>query len=393
MQPNEPTNFLRLSTALKIFCGSSVKVNMLPHAEALLRDYLLNYKELYGLGAMKPNFHWAVHLRQQILDYGPVYNFWAFLSERLNKVLKGSNSNNWIGGQIEISMMREFARGSQIDSLARGASATTISPIIKALLERMINDHQEALGTVQDAATERESDELNSYLSIQPGPSVLTPQRLSDDARVALYHHYNRQEKKVHYALEINHPHTSSQLNDFALFYQFVLLDGRRLTPLSKTTRESARSSLVKVLINDKSYYGEVINIFSHTQAGLSDGTQLLAEFRWMIELPLSPVEGDPWSEFPELDVMCFKLKEYRKPGDVGSPPSVLPCSHITSQIARGVVDVTNPPMWITTTFDRVREQHLGYALIYSSLSMKASFRVANNNNNIHKTDQSRKKK
>ncbi|KIK79556.1 hypothetical protein PAXRUDRAFT_28387 [Paxillus rubicundulus Ve08.2h10] len=126
--------------------------------EALLQDYLLNYKELYGLGTMKPKFHWAVHLQQQILDYGPVYNFWAFLSEHLNKVLKGSNLNNWIGGQIEILMMREFVRGSQIDSLARGASATTISPIIKALLECLINDHQEALGTVQDAATERESN-------------------------------------------------------------------------------------------------------------------------------------------------------------------------------------------------------------------------------------------
>ncbi|KAF8840022.1 hypothetical protein BDN67DRAFT_996960 [Paxillus ammoniavirescens] len=95
MQHEEPVNFLRLSTALKIFCGSS----------------------LYGAEAMKPNFHWAVHLRQQILDYGPVYNFWAFLSERLNKVLKSSNSNNWTGGQVEISMMREFARGAQIDSL------------------------------------------------------------------------------------------------------------------------------------------------------------------------------------------------------------------------------------------------------------------------------------
>ncbi|KAG2030977.1 hypothetical protein BDR03DRAFT_936515 [Suillus americanus] len=103
MQRDEPINFLHLSTALKIFCGSSIKLDMLPR--------------LYSVDALKPNFHWAVHLRRQILDYGPVYNFWASLSERLNKVLKSSNSNNWTGGQIEISMMREFARGAQIDSL------------------------------------------------------------------------------------------------------------------------------------------------------------------------------------------------------------------------------------------------------------------------------------
>ncbi|KAJ8579231.1 hypothetical protein M405DRAFT_719349, partial [Rhizopogon salebrosus TDB-379] len=96
LHPDEPTNLLRLSTALKIFCGSS----------------------LYGAKAMKPNFHWAVHLEEQIRDFGPVYNFWTFLSERLNKLLKSSNSNNWTtGGQLEISMMREFVRGMRMEAL------------------------------------------------------------------------------------------------------------------------------------------------------------------------------------------------------------------------------------------------------------------------------------
>ncbi|KAF8834588.1 hypothetical protein BDN67DRAFT_914663, partial [Paxillus ammoniavirescens] len=117
MQREEPVNFLRLSAALKIFCGSSIKLEMLPRAEELLQAYLFGYKQIYGPESMKPNFHWAVHLATQIRDYGPVYNFWAFLSERLNKVLKSSNSNNWTGGQIEISMMREFAHGSRLDSL------------------------------------------------------------------------------------------------------------------------------------------------------------------------------------------------------------------------------------------------------------------------------------
>jgi hypothetical protein len=72
---------------------------------------------MYGKESMKPNFHWSVHLVQQIKDYGPVYNFWAFLSERLNKVLKSSNSNYWTGGQVEILMMREFMHAAQIDSM------------------------------------------------------------------------------------------------------------------------------------------------------------------------------------------------------------------------------------------------------------------------------------
>jgi len=66
---------------------------------------------------MKPNHHWAVHLPDQLHDYGPVYNIWAFLSERLNKLLKSYDSNNWKGGQLEVSMLREFQRGLRLNAI------------------------------------------------------------------------------------------------------------------------------------------------------------------------------------------------------------------------------------------------------------------------------------
>ncbi|KAJ7573251.1 hypothetical protein C8J56DRAFT_1008382 [Mycena floridula] len=89
----EPVNFLRFSTALK----------------------LLLARKLYGTEKMKPNHHWVIHAPEQIRDYGPVYNFWAFLTERLNKVLKNMNSNNQMG-QLEVSMMREFNRAARIEA-------------------------------------------------------------------------------------------------------------------------------------------------------------------------------------------------------------------------------------------------------------------------------------
>ncbi|EIW81993.1 hypothetical protein CONPUDRAFT_54023, partial [Coniophora puteana RWD-64-598 SS2] len=97
MQPDEPINFLRISAALKVFCASSVS--------------------LYGVNTLKPNSHWAVHLCEQVLDYGPIYNFWAFLSEHLNKVLKSATFNKWVGGQIEITMMCEFTCSSRLDTI------------------------------------------------------------------------------------------------------------------------------------------------------------------------------------------------------------------------------------------------------------------------------------
>lgn len=68
---------------------------------------------------MKPNHHWAIHIPAQIYDYGPLYTFWAFLIERLNKILKNLNSNNWTGGRLEVSMMREFHRSAGLDGVVR----------------------------------------------------------------------------------------------------------------------------------------------------------------------------------------------------------------------------------------------------------------------------------
>lgn len=70
---------------------------------------------------MKPNSHWAVHYPDQIADFGPVYCFWNFLGERLNKVLKNFNSNGWVGGRLEVSMMRAFQRDVQVEALVRSS--------------------------------------------------------------------------------------------------------------------------------------------------------------------------------------------------------------------------------------------------------------------------------
>jgi hypothetical protein len=136
MQEGEDRNFLRFAAALKILVGSSITVAGVDRAKELLRDYLLGFSEvrfqlqlnndhtltkgcdqLYGKEEMKPNHHWAVHITAQVLDYGPLYGIWAFLTERLNKVLKNLNSNNWGNGLLEVSMMREFHRTAQLDGM------------------------------------------------------------------------------------------------------------------------------------------------------------------------------------------------------------------------------------------------------------------------------------
>ena len=57
---------------------------------------------------IKPNHHYAVHTSEFIHDFGPVYGFWTFLFECLNKVLKSYKSNNHGLGHLEASFFCEF---------------------------------------------------------------------------------------------------------------------------------------------------------------------------------------------------------------------------------------------------------------------------------------------
>lgn len=71
---------------------------------------------------MKPNHHWVTHIFDQLLDYGPVYGFWAFPVERMNRVLCLTNINNRENGEIESTFMSEFERFTILRQLATDLS-------------------------------------------------------------------------------------------------------------------------------------------------------------------------------------------------------------------------------------------------------------------------------
>ncbi len=62
---------------------------------------------------MKPNHHYATHVSSCVKNYGPLREFWTFLFERLNKVLKSFKTGNHSGGELETTFFREFHRTVQ----------------------------------------------------------------------------------------------------------------------------------------------------------------------------------------------------------------------------------------------------------------------------------------
>ncbi|KAJ7821384.1 hypothetical protein B0H14DRAFT_3471571 [Mycena olivaceomarginata] len=352
MVRGEELNFLLFAQALKILVGSTIRIDKVPVAADLLTKYLLEFAQLYGADEMKPNHHWAVHIPDQILDFGPVYTFWAFLTEWLNKILKNLNSNNWTGGRLEVSMMREFHRTVAFDAVVENLLSDSNLPelernIIKALTEDAEKD--EALGTIQDAARDAQIS-----TRVQAGSVAQAAEKLSDVICRAMEQYYNKTRTQVHQPLAPNPPPNTVPLKLHAVAYNFALLDGRRITPTSRSKRNSAGSS-IQARIGDKRCAGEIHTIFVHQQPGVQDSTdRLLVAVNWMRRSKWTPLENPTfvWDDYPELGVETWELDQYVDPLS-NDPPTIIPLADIHCQLCRGRVTHVSPKLWMTITLDR----------------------------------------
>jgi len=138
-----------------------------------------------------------------------------------------------------------------------------------------------------------------SQIHVQPGPVSAYQGDLSDGARSALYNYYNSEHKRVRYDLERHHDRGTicHIMNDTAQFYEYALLDGRRITPSTRSQRDNAGSYIVKYVWRNETHAGEVVSIFHHKQSGIHEES-LFAEIKWMKNLPISPLaHGDPWED------------------------------------------------------------------------------------------------
>ncbi|KAK6991496.1 hypothetical protein R3P38DRAFT_2572162 [Favolaschia claudopus] len=308
---------------------------------------------------MKPNHHWAVHVPDQLIDYGPVHNFWAFLTERLNKLLKNLNSNNWTGGELEVSMMREYHRNMAVQSVSNSTELLAEATVIKQLAGNERN--AEAMGTIQDAA-----QYTLSSSRIKFGTLASRMKQLADDSmRLALVNYYNQEHTCVY--LNLREPGATSEniLMPYADIYNYALLDGRRITSTHRSTRNNAGSSLIMTRFGDEACVGEVRAIFVHRQPNIRGSSDtILLMVAWLKESDDTPLDFHSfvWSKFPELGVNNWEYQEYEDPGNPVSHPLIIPLSRVHCQVSRGVIKHTDPWQWITTSMDRVSYLRLDLA-------------------------------
>ena len=91
--------------ASRILCKFEITQEEINLADAFLLQFCQNAEILYGQDFITPNMHLHCHLKELLLNYGPVYNFWLFSYERYNGILEKFPSNN---RSFEIQMMKRF---------------------------------------------------------------------------------------------------------------------------------------------------------------------------------------------------------------------------------------------------------------------------------------------
>ena len=96
--------------ACRILSPKQLKTTDANLADALLLQFCSRVERMYGKSFITPNLHLHAHLKECILDYGPLHGFWLFSFERYNGILGKISTNN---RSIEYQFMRRFLEDSE----------------------------------------------------------------------------------------------------------------------------------------------------------------------------------------------------------------------------------------------------------------------------------------
>lgn len=91
--------------ACKYFCQTVITKTDLNIADGLILKFCKSAEALYGKSIVTPNMHLHNHLKEVILDHGPITSFWCFSFERFNGILGSAPTNK---RSVELQLMRKF---------------------------------------------------------------------------------------------------------------------------------------------------------------------------------------------------------------------------------------------------------------------------------------------
>ena len=91
----------------RILCQMIITDAEINLVNAFLLQLCCRVERLYGKEEITPNMHLHCHLKESLLDYGLVHNFWLFPYERYNGILENYPSSHHVF-EIMQSFVKEF---------------------------------------------------------------------------------------------------------------------------------------------------------------------------------------------------------------------------------------------------------------------------------------------
>ena len=88
--------------ACTILLQPVITLDKVEEADELLLSFCKKYQNLYGAEKCTPNMHLHCHIKETILDYGPVHASWCFAFERYNGIFE-SFKKNWIYPEVQLA--------------------------------------------------------------------------------------------------------------------------------------------------------------------------------------------------------------------------------------------------------------------------------------------------
>ena len=118
-------NWLQFVQACRIVVQPAITTAQAFEARELFRCFCKDYVVLFGPEAIKPNYHYVLHLSENIEYYGSTFNTSCFSLERMNGVLKQSTENRDLRS-IQTSYMTNFLESIHISSLIKQLTSSNI---------------------------------------------------------------------------------------------------------------------------------------------------------------------------------------------------------------------------------------------------------------------------
>lgn len=182
--------------ATHLLCRRQITLHDLDKADTLLMDFCQVFERLYGKQHYTINLHLHGHLKECVLDFGPVYSFWLFSFERLNGILGSYHTNCH---DISLQLMRRFTSNTlygvhnwpaeykdQLSSLVshhQYQEGSLQASSLKQALQLCESEHVNPLPPVREAAWEiHQKPELHDLVTSFIGHQEFTLLTLYDKA-------------------------------------------------------------------------------------------------------------------------------------------------------------------------------------------------------------------